>query len=267
MAEIMNNNELKQCLLNILIAFADYCDKYELNYILIDGTLLGAIRHQGFIPWDDDIDVFMPREDYDKFHKIVEKEPIKNNYILESLLIGNSPNPYAKVVDKNTEIINAKSDINNSLWIDIFPVDGVSQEMVDNISAVNKKLWREYMLLTKSSNRLTGLNSVSQLIKTLYAKFTGTPKKHGKKLDKYARRYSVRETPYAANIAWGDLVSYMEYEKLFENRIKVSFENHMFYTTGYYEEYLEKMYGDYMQIPPENERDTHNIIARYINEG
>ena len=262
MNEVMTNKELKACLFDILVDVTDYLDKHNLKYVLASGTLLGAIRHQGFIPWDDDIDIDMPRDDYEKLHALIKTEPIGDNYILESLYNGNSAYPFAKIVDTNTEIINSHSSLMSSLWIDIFPVDGVTQEMADSMPQINKKLFREYMLLSKAANNISELDSNKEKLKSLAAKLTGSATHHGRKIEKYAKRYKMSECPYTANIAWGGIRGYVEANSYFNDRIKVSFEGKDFYAPKIYDEYLMKMYGDYMKLPPQNQRDSHNIIVR-----
>ena len=127
-------NELKQQQLDILKAFIKVCNKYNLEYFLVYGTALGAIRHKGFIPWDDDIDVAMPRKDYDKYIEL-QKEYEGTPYFIQTFksdpcYIYN----YAKLRDSSTTFLeNAFKNhrINQGVFIDVFPVDGMSREYGD----------------------------------------------------------------------------------------------------------------------------------------
>ncbi len=264
MDNVMTNKELKACLVDILLAVTKYCDKHNLKYSLSSGTLLGAVRHKGFIPWDDDIDIYMPRDDYEMLHKLVHEEPIGPNLIIESLYEGNSAFPFGKVIDTNTEIVNSHSDLMKSLWIDIFPVDGVTQEMVDNIKQINYYLFLLLRLLSKSAINIKKVNSVKDKLLVIIAKLSGSAVHYGKKIEKYSKRHKITDCPYAANLSWGGTNYYLDSKLLFEDRVKLTFEGHEFYVTQLYEEFLTKQYGDYMKLPPENERLSHNIIARRI---
>ena len=100
----LSSDEIKETIFQILSEFADYCDKNNLRYFLSGGTLLGAIRHKGFIPWDDDIDVIMPRPDYERLHNLIIESPISSRLYLRSYENGAADFPFAKIEDLNTEI-------------------------------------------------------------------------------------------------------------------------------------------------------------------
>lgn len=122
-------NDLQKCQLEILKEFIRVCTKHHLQYYLVGGTCLGAVRHQGFIPWDDDIDVAMPRKDYDLF--ITMQDQMKPPYFIQTY--RSDPNyiyNYAKVRDSSTTFIEnyfACHQINHGVWIDVFPLDGISE--------------------------------------------------------------------------------------------------------------------------------------------
>ena len=118
--------ELHRCLLYILIDFISICDKYNLKYTLGGGSVLGAVRHQGFIPWDDDLDINMPRADYERFKEIFEKE-LSDLYELRSPNSVYGPSTlFVKLYKKNTTYRQQFSYAENepdSIWVDIFPFD------------------------------------------------------------------------------------------------------------------------------------------------
>ena len=121
-------NNIQQKLIEIAKEYRKVCEKLNLRYFALGGTALGAMRHNGFIPWDDDIDFCMPREDYDRFVKEGQKLLPGHLFIQTHQTDKNYIAPYGKVRDSNTTAIeNATKDVkmNHGLWIDIFPLDGL----------------------------------------------------------------------------------------------------------------------------------------------
>src|SRR5690554_3302921 len=120
-----SQEELKQVIRENLQAIHEFCEEYGLTYYLSDGTLLGAIRHKGMIPWDDDADICMPREDYNKLLELSSKlpEPYKiGHYSLDSNYIY----PFIKFMNSSTEVVEyfGKNTYKAGVWVDIFPLDG-----------------------------------------------------------------------------------------------------------------------------------------------
>ena len=137
--------ECKLRILNLLVEFADYCDTNNLRYYLLGGTLLGAVRHKGFIPWDDDIDVCMPRPDYERFIELQSK-----NKKIEFRCIENNTSdlPFMKIIDKKTfvrQLYTAESETSN-LWVDIFPFDGWAFD--EQQSKKDMKKWNRWHWLS-----------------------------------------------------------------------------------------------------------------------
>ena len=125
----MNNdlNELKRIELEMLKTFIKICKKHNFMYFLVGGTCLGSVRHGGFIPWDDDIDVGMPRSDYNKFIKIASEELPGNMFLQTFFTDEQYPCAFAKIRNNDTTFIEKglrKSNINHGIYIDIFPLDG-----------------------------------------------------------------------------------------------------------------------------------------------
>ena len=123
-------NELQQIDSDLLKEYIDFCEKHNLTYFLMAGTLLGAIRHKGFIPWDDDIDVAMPREDYDRFCELAAKEFTGDIFFQSYKTDKHFPYVFSKLRNTNTTFIEAvykHVDMNHGVYIDIFPIDGISK--------------------------------------------------------------------------------------------------------------------------------------------
>lgn len=127
MGEVHNEHrlsleEVHERELKMMKLFIKLCEQYNLRYYMAGGTLLGAVRHKGFIPWDDDIDLLMPRPDYDKLQEIVRKQPLMPRYSFNSSDLGNLNDPMCKIFDLNTRVDKKYIDdpYDRYLWIDIF---------------------------------------------------------------------------------------------------------------------------------------------------
>lgn len=263
----LSNDEIKQTILEILIEFADFCDKNELRYYLAAGTLLGAVRHKGFIPWDDDIDVFMPRKDFERMHELLQKHQMAPYYKLIGLNAGNSFWPFAKIVDTRTKTTNEFASTDKWLWIDIFPIDGLpddeeeSAEHLRKAIPIKKNINRCHAKIGKGKNLFRAIAKIPMILTLKII----SPKHFGKKLDKLARQYDFDKSNYVGCSVWSlGPKERMEKEKYLP-RTKVEFCGHQFWAPQDYDGYLKSIYGDYMQLPPEEERVTHEFEA-YIED-
>ncbi|HJJ16106.1 MAG TPA: LicD family protein [Clostridiaceae bacterium] len=265
----------KQCLslreiqmeeLEILKNFIKYAEKRNLKYYLCGGTLIGAIRHQGFIPWDDDIDICMPRPDYDKLIMLAKKETILENYELKSMELKNSVYPFSKVVNKNIKIrSNSKEDKN--LWIDIFPIDSVPDEKEKQEKLINEIMKYKgimYLHNTKMKDILKENKSKkNKFLKILLKPISFLiPKKIvSKKMIKIAKSNDYNKGEKLGVYIWGYGIREIMDRKIFEKGIKVKFEDIEANAPAEYDKYLTNIYGDYMKLPPEEKRIIHNTVA------
>jgi len=266
--KILSNQELKEKELNILLYFQKFCQKHNLHFYLSGGTLLGAIRHHGFIPWDDDIDVCMPREDYDRLIGIYSNNDQK--YCLRSEELGNFTAPFAKIVDTSTWIDSqfTLDDNNSQLWIDIFPVDGLP-ESLEEVKDIYKKcnFYRRIFLITdaKLGEGKSAFHKYSKYIlkplSLLYGK-----KRCVEKIEQIAQKYQYNQCKYVGAITWG---LYGAGERMlkseFEKQVMVEFEGHKFPAFSCWDSYLHGLYGDYMKLPPVEKRQTHDMKV-YVKE-
>ena len=261
--------EIKLCELNILIKFDEFCRYHNLTYYLAGGTLLGAIRHKGFIPWDDDIDVCMPRKDYLMF--VESFNGWDKNLQVRSNIKHNFGAPFSKIVDLRTKI-DAKytdNDIDTNLWIDIFPVDGLP-ENIEEVENIYKKcnFYRRILLLT-GAKLGEGKNLFNK-----YAKYLLKPlaNLYGKQrcinnIEKIAGQHPYDKCEYVGIVTWG---LYGAGERMlkseFEKPIEVEFEGHKFPAFSCWDSYLKGLYGDYRQLPPVGKRKTHDMVAYLVEE-
>ncbi|MEB3025331.1 MULTISPECIES: LicD family protein [unclassified Parvimonas] len=250
---------LKKKELEILKNFISCCEKMNLTYYISYGTLLGAIRHKGFIPWDDDIDVCMPRGDYDRFIK-EGSEYLPENYFIQTM--ESDPKyalNFAKLRDSNTALFEKHVldvDINHGVFIDIFPVDGYikGQNKVLDLRVKEKPVFEEADT-NAFSNALSGFSKkfVYKLSETIPNKLKIDLSKNSIPKD----NPKFEDCEYVACLV--DSFYIIPFKRaLLGKGIKVDFENIKANAPENYDEYLRVLYGDYMKLPPESQRENHH---------
>ena len=262
----LENSELKEILFQILCAFADYCDANGLQYSLSGGTLLGAVRHQDFIPWDDDIDVLMPRADYMKLQERTKEKPISDRYVLNAYESHTADFPFAKVIDLNTKVVEECTTNDQYLWIDVFAVDGMSgDEKTDrNLLKKANRYKKAYgRAVAKFGAGNTKLRAVLKTPLLIWHKMIGY-EYYAKKLHDICLTYDYDHSDYVAAICWSSGPQERIPHTCFESREKKTFHGREFYVMSCWDYYLHSVFfGDYMKLPPENERRNH-LMDAYI---
>lgn len=252
----LSAEQIKRIELDILISLADYCDKHNLNYYLAYGTLLGAKRHQGFIPWDDDIDIIMLRKDYEKLNELLQKEQIREDLVWLTLDNDGYDGPFGKLTNKNTDANYCGNGI--GLWVDVFPIDYYDEKVVKH----NKFL--RNLCLAKGTNKFKfDKKTIIKFILKLFLIKT-TRKELSKKI--IANSLSVKPSQWLCNSVWNIYTQEKFYKSMFENPSLITFEGHEFKTVSDVDSYLRLLYQDYMKLPPENKRRTHAIDALWISD-
>lgn len=262
--------EIKLAELEILIEFDRTCRENNLNYSLAGGTLLGAVRHKGFIPWDDDIDVCMPRPDYEKFKEIFNRNIASDNYYLTDDNGKNAEYPFLKLQFKKIEIVeNGFNEVQN-LWVDIFPVDGLPSNK-KKVKSIYKKssLYRKIIVFDKwkSLNEYGGRhNKFVAFLINVFVKLYGAHRAIRNSI-KLALKYKYEESDYVGAITWGCYgVGERMLKSEYEQYTEMEFEGQKFSVMGCWDSYLHGIYGDYMQLPPEDKRVTHGFKAYRVED-
>jgi lipopolysaccharide cholinephosphotransferase len=259
--------------LDILLDFARYCEKHNLTYFIAYGTLLGAVRHGGFIPWDDDIDVWMPRQDYNKLIDSFNENKETAHYRLISPLDPISRHSFVKIIDTRTVKTETNFDYAPGalgLDIDVFPLDGQPDD--------EETFWKWFAQLEKCYQkadfpvRLTHECRRKRWILALMNLLGGKRHRLGTWIKNYYLKKALRlhaKYPYHGSKYVGAVEHCFgchrhRYEAtLFEGSTLVRFEGHMLKAPKDYDAVLRQAYGDYMTPPPEAERYGHFIDHAY----
>lgn len=265
-------NEIKKIELNLLVEFDKLCKANNLYYVLCGGTLLGAIRHKGFIPWDDDIDVLMPRPDYEKLLHMSNSELSKflPTYIkMISWKNKTSNYPFIKMVDSRTKISEKfyKSDKEAHIWMDIFPIDGNPENKKDLSELYFKSKRMRKILMLKYARLGEGKNLFKKCSKYILKPVLKIINTYSLccKIDENAKCYDFNTSKYIGGVVWGYGPQESIEKESFLNPISVEFEGYFFNAPSNYDQYLKGLYNNYMELPPIEKRETHSFIA-YIEE-
>lgn len=259
--------EIKDLEYDILKEFDRFANENELDYFLCGGSCLGAIRHQDFIPWDDDIDICMRREDYDRLWEIVRKRreiPEKPQYKFLLPLDENYIYPYTKLVNTDTIVYekNIQSRFATGVWMDIFPMDIWPDDKKELKKIMNKhKFYKTMNKIYVAGN----LSSVKDKILSKIGKAGYAILFHGKDYRYWNKKILELNKPcegtYIGDRIWPVKDKEFFSKDAFSGKIYTKFREDDFPIPVGYEEYLTKMYGDYMKLPKEEDRVFHDFVG------
>ena len=265
MKEITEIAELHQIELGIMRMIRDFCDTHGIRYFLCGGTLLGAIRHKGFIPWDDDADIGMLRPDLERFCKEFNSE----RYAIISAETDNKyVNPFPKVIDKRTRMVEHSNPSNRmGVFIDLCPFDGAPGPAF--YPRTNSLTWKFITHLL--NQRCRPVFSHCHPFKTtivLGAPFRLIPNRFlARILDKIASRHHTDTAPFVGGIVMGYGPREILPRSVFEGSVEVEFEGERFLAMSGWQRYLSALYGDYMTLPPPEARIPKHHFKAWWTEG
>ena len=264
-------NEIKKCSFELLCMIKSVCEENGISYSLTGGTLIGAVRHKGFIPWDDDIDVMMPRPDYDRFISIVSKGDYGFDLFSDETCGEKYGYPFAKASHRSTAIKeNAvqSEDFLFGVYVDVFPVDGIGDsyfeakvrtaffQFLHGLKVASN--WTEYHKSKLREWYYEPLRYICYLASRIIGR-----KLIDKWINRFLRRKSFETSKYAGRLV-GDFGSKEVMNKqLFQTLTQVEFEGEMFEAVSDYDTFLTKLYGDYMTPPPPAKQVSHHEFEAF----
>lgn len=256
--------ESKRIMVNILKSIDKCCRENNIKYSLCWGTMIGAIRHRGFIPWDDDIDIMMPREDYNRFIKVYNDS---EHGIYTPRLTKNSVQIITKIYDKKTcTYFNNLSKCLFGVWVSIFPYDNVPDENLQQWER-RRNFWVNVYHI-KIANYLKTDSLMRRLVK-FFLKIPLIPFSSFwiyNQVERCLSAFNGKKTQRVCVLYARYFTDFRYFpQKLFDEVIDVGFENVKTNIIKGYDEFLNLTYGDYMQLPPESMRvPEHNYKAYYV---
>ena len=264
--EMLKLEEVQKLALEVLKATHTYCEKYHLRYCLMYGTLIGVIRHQGFIPWDDDVDILMPRDDYEKLKELVKKDPIAPyvNFV-DYLTCPSYHYVPARVCHSETQVkptylIEPVEEM--GVWVDIFPLDGYHPILF----WIQKPVQWILNMLNNINNYLvppTAPRWKRAIQKFVRKCFPNTNNKYAKRMERvsqWAKYSECEKVTVVSELEMPEKVAFPR--KDLENAELGRFEDAEFYIPRNADKILRRIYGDYMQLPPEEKRIPRESMAQ-----
>ena len=252
--KLLEVNEYRKIQIDILDAVAKICNDNNIRYFLAGGTLLGAVRHKGYIPWDDDIDIILLRDDYDKLISILKNQTEfswldliddeKDGYIY----------PFAKAVNNKTVAKQSDNLTEHGIWVDIFPYDNLPVDPKKSQKYLNKGYFYRGLILSFLTDFTTDKKGGKLVIK---------------KLVKYFKKFCLKFKNVDTNYVGCVFTPYRTRERFakewFKKDVLLEFEGKFYNAPSEYDKVLTQLYGDYMKLPPVEKRTHHSIEAWWID--
>lgn len=248
--------------LKILKKLDEICQEQKIHYWVMYGTLLGAVRHKGFIPWDDDVDLAMPRKDFERFMEYIQEHPESIHPLVLDSYETNKGYPFyiPRICNPDYFLTFENRKYTSGLFVDIYPFDGMgnSKEYWHRLYPKILRI-RKHLTLSTQKSLIYGsgiAHKVLNLPNSIYSKIRGN-QYFLRKLDHIEKQFSWDESKYVSVPAWDPQIWFFEKE-WFDCLIRVPFEDTYACIPKKYDEVLKTRYGDYMQLPPKEEQKPHH---------
>ena len=256
--------EAKKIELDILDFIDSFCKEHGINYCINYGTLIGAIRHKGFIPWDDDIDLSMTRENYERFIQLFSEK--QSRYQILSLETDDQYfNNFIKIVDPTTKIIDTRNTktYDSGVFIDIFPMDTFNDTKVVDICYKLESF--KLLSFSKHKNIVYGDSKLKDLIRTLFWLLLRpvSPRFFANQIEKQIQKYRVKDGKYIAFIQSKAKEKEIFPRDMFDELIETPFEHLVLPAPKHFDAVLKQFYDDYMTVPPKEKQIYSHEFEAY----
>lgn len=266
--EYLSLDEVHAELLKLLLRFDTFCKKHSLRYSLDSGTLLGAVRHKGFIPWDDDVDLNMPRPDYERLKALQHELPDGLHFVdayNSDIVYG-----FGKIC---TESVRAQEPsyegvMDEMLWIDIFPTDGVDEDpqVIAEMKKTVTKAARRNVWANVNHQNVHGIKRLIKVVLGASLRSTDTRGQLLKAIERASVDPGYDDSKYVTCLVGTGKTAWRLSKDAYEHMVDMEFEGHMLPVMGCWDQFLSQLYGDYMKLPPVDKRATHCIKAWRVDE-
>ena len=257
-------DELRELQMQILDHVNAFCHKYGIKYTISGGTLLGAVRHGGYIPWDDDMDIQMLRREYNRFTELWNKDTSQHDhYELVNIESGNNMGyPFGKVHDTRTTTYIGRLE-RTGVYIDVFPVDKVRDEQDFNVRHSEiKELYKKRSVCFSLLRSRYEKTSLKQRVRQLFLNPHISYEDVAIKINNLAKINNEENCPFVFEMIAGMQCKKMIPKEVFEVYEEIKFENRRYMSVKDFDTYLERTFGDYMKLPPvEKQKSFHNFLA------
>lgn len=262
-------SKLQEAELKIFKEFIHICEKNKLSYYICGGSFLGAVRHKGFIPWDDDIDVAMPRPDFEKFLEISPRLLSEELYLSTYKLGAEHITLVAMIINKNKDFTlnNSAKQVQTGAWMDILVIDGAPQPGFRRKLFGIKYMYYRMMNQFAHFDEIVNLNKKRPWYENLAIRFAQVTKiekrldpiKIGDNFHKFLKTYPYETSKYVATFMGAAKMNEILPKEVYGVGSDYEYEGMLIKGPDKYDEYLRHFYGDYMTPPPEQDRNRHNV--------
>ncbi|WP_290233262.1 LicD family protein [Bacteroides acidifaciens] len=260
MMKKISMDQSRLIILDIMTAIDRVCRELNISYYMAGGTLIGAIRHKGFVPWDDDIDIFVYRKDFDVLIDYLKRNPPFPWFEIYDENRSDYYYPFAKAVDNRTIVEQKNIKTVGGIWVDIFPMENLPENQIErNLFLRRCRILRNIQLAKLSSVSFSGKKAIAKaMIKWLT--FPITNKMWLKICKRYMMKYNKQYTGFVG-ITYSPYAREWFEDYMIRPTIDLPFEDRIFMAPKEYDIILRRTFGDYMILPPKEKQKCHDISA------